>query len=247
MKNAIQQTLAQLGWLNGCLYLLDRVLARLTADRIALFKYQFVAQPVGRERLDRQRGASITVQLLTRREQLPPAYPRPAAVLDQRYAQGAQSLAAWRGDELIGFLWLLVGVYHEDEVRARYCPCAAHVAWDFDVYVRPEDRLGWAFLRLWEEARRLLQARGVHWSCSRISAFNPASLRAHARLGAVKLGSATFLRCGSWQWMVATLPPYIHFSASSSSCPQLLLDTSELSSSPTEELPCRHLNESESS
>ena len=54
-----------------------------------------------------------------------------------------------------------------------------------------------------------------------ISAFNAASLRAHARLGARRLGSATFLRCGRWQWMLATRPPYFHLSRHAAAFPRL--------------------------
>lgn len=228
----------QLGWLNAMLYGCDRLLTALTAGRCCLYKYQFVAQRIGDSPLCPPRGGDIAIRQLAGPAELPDDYPRPAAVLRQRYAQGALNLAAFRRDELIGFLWLLFDGYQEDEVRARYQLTSSRACWDFDVYVRPEDRLGWAFRRLWEAARLLLRARAVRWSCSRISAFNAASLAAHRRIGTVPLGSATFLRCGNWQWMVATLAPYVHLSRHPASCPQLRFDTTTLDDSDHREPPC---------
>lgn len=240
MTNRLTRAIAQLGWLNALLYLCDRALAPLSGGRWGIHKYQFVAQRLGEQPLCANRGRDIDVRLLASRAAIPPGYPRPANVLDQRYAQGAISLAAFRRQDLVGFLWLLFDAYQEDEVRARYRLVSSGSCWDFDVYVRPEDRLGWAFRRLWDEARCLLRARAVRWSCSRISAFNPASLAAHARIGTVPLGSAVFLRCGNWQWMLATLAPHFHCSRHPASYPQLLLDTSALDHHANLEPPCRH-------
>lgn len=242
MSKRLTRAIHELGWLNAMLYLCDLALTRCTGGRCGIYKYQFVAQRLGDLPLCGQRGKDIEVRVLANRQAIPPGYPRPADVLDQRYAQGAISLAAYRHQDLIGFLWLLFDACQEDEVRARYRLVSPLSCWDFDVYVRPQDRLGWAFRRLWEEARCLLRARAVRWSCSRISAFNAASLAAHARIGTVPLGSATFIRCGQWQWMVATLAPHFHFSRHPASCPQLRFDTSALDTNPHLEPSCRHLS-----
>ncbi|SFM47235.1 GNAT family N-acetyltransferase [Rugamonas rubra] len=234
----LHRSVVQLGWRDAAWYALERLLALLSGGRWALFRYHIVAQAVAAAPLCPGRGADIEVRLLTGLGQVPPGYPRPAEVLRQRYQQGAQSLAAYRRGELVGFLWFLAGAYQEDEVRARYLLPAA-CAWDFDVYVRPDERLGWAFRRLWDEAQRLLRARGVRCSCSRISAFNAASLRAHARLGARRLGSATFLRCGRWQWMLASLAPYVHLSRRDSSFPLLRLDAGIPADGRPQEPPCQ--------
>ncbi|MEC5161283.1 hypothetical protein ACFDR9_004783 [Janthinobacterium sp. CG_23.3] len=238
MANRLSQSVAQLGCLNAAWYAFGRLLHRLSRGRWALYKYQFVAQAVGTASLCRGRGAQIAVQLCQRAEQLPPDYPRRADVLAGRYAQGACSLAAVRRGELVGFLWLLFDAYQEDEVRARYLLASPQSCWDFDVWVRPQERLGLAFPRLWDEANRLLRARAVRWSCSRISAFNPGSLRAHASIGTVALGSATFLRCGRWQWMLATRAPYFHLSRQPAAFPRLSFDTSALAHPPAMESLC---------
>lgn len=239
MTSRLQRTVAELGWLNAGLYLLDLSLRRLTRDHWRVHKYQFVAQTLAGPSLAAGRGADIDVRLLDSAAALPSGYPRPAAVIACRYAQGARSLAAFRSGELVGFLWFLSGAYQEDEVRARFRLASAQAVWDFDVYVRPQDRLGWAFRRLWDEARVLLAARGITWSCSRISAFNPGSLRTHARIGTAPLGSAVFLCCGGWQWMAATLAPYLYLSRTPASFPQLLLDTTALHHPPPPKPPCR--------
>jgi hypothetical protein len=153
----------------------------------------------------------------------PQQFRRRADVLSQRFAQGAHCLAAYVAGKLAGYLWYCTGPYREDEVRARFVPATGEAAWDFDVQVFSEHQLGFAFARLWDEANQRLHAAGVRWSISRISAFNPGSRSAHARMGAVCIGSAVFLRCGSWQWMAATLAPFLHCSRNDSSVPQVLL------------------------
>lgn len=231
----------RLSLVNTALYLLARVLEKLSGGRWALFRYLFVAQYVDDTPLAPMRGADIQVVVPPQDAPLPPDYPRPLQVVQARYAQGAQTLSAWRNGRLAGFLWLIADAYQEDEVRVRYRLASSRIGWDFDVWVRPEERLGWVFRRLWEAARQDLRRRGVRWTCSRISAFNAASLRAHAQIGTVPLGHAVFLRCGAWQWMVASLRPYFHLSRSPASFPQLTFDL------PPQEPPCRNFKKSATS
>lgn len=235
MKN----TLSELGWVNTALYLLARLLQRVSGGRWALFHYLFVAQYISDTPLTPLRGADIEIRQPDAADALPDDYPRPLSVVVQRYAQGASTLTAWRNGRLAGFLWLITTAYQEDEVRVRYRLASTDAGWDFDVWVRPEQRLGWVFRRLWEAARQQLRRQGIRWSCSRISAFNAASLRAHAQIGVVQLGRAVFLRCGGWQWMFASQRPYFHLSRSPASFPQLIFDTSTL-----QEQPCPISNKS---
>jgi hypothetical protein len=228
MTTGLRHTIAQLGWPMAALYVLARLLDKLSGGRWALYRYHFVAQYIGDTPLSPARGRDIDIRTATVAEATPDDYPRPQAVLRERYAQGALSLTAWRNGRLAGFLWLILDAYQEDEVRVRYRLASSRSCWDFDVWVRPDERLGWVFLRLWESARLHLRQHGVRWTCSRISAFNPASLRAHAQIGTVRLGGALFLRCGAWQWMIASLAPYFHLSRNPASYPQLMFDTSAL-------------------
>ncbi|HEX8406057.1 MAG TPA: hypothetical protein VF670_15645 [Duganella sp.] len=240
MTNGLRHTLAQLGWLNALLYWLGRSLAGASGGRWTLYRYRFVAQYVGDAPASRVvgRGADITIGPYLPDEPLPDGYPRPEPVVRARFAQGARSLSAWRNGRLAGFLWLVPDAYHEDEVRARFRLASPRSSWDFDVWIDPDERLGWVFPRLWEAARAQLRAGGIRWTCSRISAFNPASLRAHARIGTVPLGEALFVRCGGWQWMFATLAPYFHLSRDPASFPQLMFDTSTLADVTPQEQPC---------
>ncbi len=234
----LRHTLAQLGWLNAALYWLGRALDNASAGRWTLHRYRFVAQYVGDRPICAGRGTDIQVHAHVQDQALPDSYPRPPAVVRARFEQGAYSLGAWRHGRLAGFLWLVLDAYQEDEVRVRYRLPRADTSWDFDVWIDPDERLGWAFPRLWEAARQQLRERGVRWTCSRISAFNAASLRAHARIGNVRLGDALFVRCGGWQWMFSTLAPYFHLSRNAASFPQLTFDTSALADVAPQEQPC---------
>lgn len=222
MNRSLLATLRQLGFADACWYALARALARCSGGRCNLYKYRFVAQPVSTRSLCGSRGRSIDVRPAGPTLD-PSQFRRRADVLARRFAQGAQCLAAYAAGSLAGFLWYCTGPYREDEVRARFVPARPDAAWDFDVQVFGEHQLGFAFARLWDEANLRLHAAGIRWSMSRISAFNPASRSAHARMGAVRIGSAVFLRCGSWQWMAATLAPFLHWSRNDAAVPQLRL------------------------
>lgn len=222
MYTRLKLTIRQLGLPDACWYALARLVGALSFGHWRLHKYRFVAQPVASQPLCGGRGRSIDVR--DAGPGLDPAqFQRRPEVIGSRFAQGARCLAAYVAGKLAGYLWYCLGAYQEDEVRARFVPATPDAAWDFDVEVFCEHRLGLAFARLWDEANRRLRAHGVRWSLSRISAFNPGSRGVHARLGAVPIGSAVFLRCGRWQWMAASLPPYLHCSRSDDSFPQLCL------------------------
>jgi hypothetical protein len=224
MKNRLHHTVRQIGWLDAGWYGLALLLAALTRGRCKLYKYRIVAQAVGAGSLCRGRGEAIEVRRLTDASAFGHEFRRRPYVIAERYAQGAQCLAAYRAGQLLGFLWLTFGAYQEDEVRARFVPASAQACWDFDVQVFGEHQLGLAFPRLWDEANRMLRERGVRWSCSRISAFNAASRSAHKRIGAVALGSAVFVCWGRWQGMVSTLAPWCHLSRDAATFPQFRLD-----------------------
>lgn len=150
-------------------------------------------------------------------------------MLDYRFRQGAVCLGAVLDGRVIGCLWLCLGAYDEDEVRCRYVRVPEGVAsWDFDVYVHPDHRTGFAFGRLWDAANALLRENGARWSASRISAFNTASLKSHAALGARPVGRATFLRMGTrLQVMVSDLSPRVNISWRADRPPSLVIPCPE--------------------
>ena len=189
-------------------------LCALSGGIVSLHRYLIVAQPIpAKALLAPGRGRSITVQQVDIGDPVLLSLPLDRKVIEFRASQGAICFGAFKDGEIIGCLWLCLAGYQEDEVRCRYLPMPPEKsAWDFDVYLEPDHRSGLGFARLWDEANEYLRRRGVSFSWSRISAFNPRSLAAHARLGATIAGTATFLRFGPCQVMIASVPPYRHFS-----------------------------------
>ncbi len=217
--------LRELGVLGGSLFACSRVLSRLSGGRVRLFAYHLVAQPVRAERsLPARRGRAIKVREIGLEEALTLPVARPRCVLEDRFAQGARCLMASADGRFLGYLWFLVGPYEEDEVRCRFVPLPERqTAWDFDVFVEPSARLGFAFPRLWDEANQIFSSMGVRWSISRISVFNPGSLASHQRLGLARLASAVYLSAGRVQLMVASARPYVHLTWRASSRPVMQL------------------------
>ncbi|MDQ2694516.1 MAG: N-acetyltransferase [Pseudomonadota bacterium] len=219
----VRSVVLELGFWNGVLYLLDAGLSRLSRGRWRLYKYYLVVQPVSATPLlPAHRGRNIVVRQIHRHDPEIGTFPRPARRIQWRFDQGGQCLAAYLDGALVGFLWFNPGPYQEDEVRCRFVPLPeGEAAWDYDVFVDPRQRLGLVFSRLWDEGNSLLRRQGFAWSASRISAFKPVSLTSHARMGGRRTGSACFLCGGRWQLLLASLPPYVHFSASPERCPVL--------------------------
>jgi hypothetical protein len=220
----LRRAVAELGWIDAGWYAASVIAPMLTRERCEVFKYAIVAQAVPAA-APRARASAIEVRTLAATHLRADAarFLRGAAVLARRHAQGAECLAAYRGAELLGFMWFVCGAYDEDEVRARFVPAAPLGSWDFDIEILPPHRMGMAFARLWDAANARLRARGVRWTYSRISAFNAPSLAAHKRAGALVLGNAVFVRCGRWQWTAATLAPYLHLSRGTASRPEFRL------------------------
>lgn len=212
-----------LGPWDTLLYAASRVLDRLARGRVRLVKYYFVAQPIGRPDAKPMRADAATqIVGVAATHPLRAAFPRPAAVLDRRYADGAECTAALLRGDFAGFIWIQRGKYDEDEVRCCYRLAEPQqCVWDYDVYVEPRFRTGRTLARLWRHVDDELARQGVRWSFSRISAFNPASLGSHARLGTVGCGSALFLCAGPAQ--VALMPhfPWLHGSWGPGSAPEV--------------------------
>jgi hypothetical protein len=229
-KNALSQMLQQWGWFNLGLFMLNRFVATLSKGSLRIYRYHLVAQPIPTEALlPPRRGRNIEIRLIDEQDEVIGQFPRPAEAIEERFRQGAKCLVAFKDGKFLGFLWLLLGSYQEDEVRARYTPLPKELAaWDFDVYVEPGSRLGFTFLRLWDEANKFLTCHGILWSCSRISAFNTGSLSAHAHLGTLSLGSVIFFYAGRWQITLASISPYFHLSSYPGSFPEFRLDTQDL-------------------
>lgn len=221
----LRLTMTQLGPLNALLYWCNQVLVHLSGQRCGIFRYYFVAQPVRLHDLAPCPTSRFEFKLHVCDTPLLLQAPRPQRVLQQRFAQGACCLSAQLDGELVAYLWFVPHCYIEDEVRAHYLLESADSAWDFDVWVAPDYRLGPLFARLWQQAHIVMAQRRLNWSYSRICAFNQHSLRTHQHLHLHRLGVATFLRLGCWQCMIADVAPYFHCSLSGKSQPRFHFNT----------------------
>jgi hypothetical protein len=188
MSNAIE-TVRRLGFVNGALFAAARTVNWLTRGRAVLTKYYFMAQPVPAA-TSGIRAKDIAVEVVRAGDSRLSSFERTPDELARRFANGATCLAAWHGETLAGFLWFTHREYDEEEVRCSFrVDPADRAVWDFDVHIVPRYRFGRTFAVLWDAAFETMRTRGVRWSLSRVSAFNPESMRAHQRLGA---------RCSAW-------------------------------------------------
>ena len=216
LGGSIRSAIKELGPVVGPLYLADRALSRLPGCKLVPFR--FYAQPVP---ADASQDARLLAKLPEHVHAGPIAPDDPVLATieldgvarDYRLGQGASLIGVVERGRIVGALWFCRGEYDEDEVRCRFRPePAGRVVWDLGVHVNASHRLGRTFVRLWAAANQELRAGGAAWSLSRISAFNPSSIGAHERLGAVPMGMAVFLCLGALQLMVASRRPFVHIS-----------------------------------
>jgi hypothetical protein len=216
-----------LGATNVLYYGMDRFLRMFSSDirvyRFTLFALRVSDVPA----LPPHRGKSIDVHEVSSMDPVlvDLATDLSEDVLRFRNEQNAICFAAFAKGEVIGCIWVCFGTYYEDEVRCRFSPLSTQGAcWDFGLYIKPEYRNSVAFAKMWNAVKQYLQTRGVCWSMSRISAFNPRSIKSHARAGAVSLGDVTFFCAGPYQLTVSRLRPFWHFSQDTDSIPHFCLE-----------------------
>jgi len=221
----LRQNIATLGALGTAQLVIDRVLSQVSGGRARLITYALMAQPIGAGALAGVRGdAHTVVQDVHPGDALAAALPRPAAINLQRWAAGAQCMAATVKGAFAGMIWIARGHYDEDEVRCQYVLAdAAHSVWDYDVYVEPRYRAGRLLARLWQAADTRLAAEGVRWTFSRIALLNRSSMAAHQRLGAQRVGTAAFLVLGPLQLSLFSIAPFVHIGLHALSRPALQL------------------------
>jgi hypothetical protein len=204
----------EFGFFAGALYVIDRLLLRLT-PRARLLTYDLMAQPIASTPvLPPERSRKLQWRELKPGDPDLDAIAAPHAVRQQRFAQGAICLATYNSERLVGYVWLCFDQYDEDEARCTYLLMPSDQAvFDFDLVVLPEYRMGLGFASVWHCTNEYLHRRNVTCSFSRITRFNLASRRSHARLGAVRIGRLAILKVGRAQAIFATIGPYFHFSA----------------------------------
>lgn len=202
----------EFGFGAGLLYLLDRLLGRLSPS-LGLQVYEFMVQPIGdKPLLPPNLSKNLTMRAIVEGDPEVAQMPAREEIKAQRFEQGAQCLGAYRKGELLGYLWYAQGRYQEDEVRCDYLvPDTASSIFDFDFFVLPKYRMGIGFMGVWHGANLMLAERGIRHTFSRMTRFNVASRRAHARLGARCVGRAVFFKAWGAELMLATLSPFIAF------------------------------------
>jgi len=207
------------------LYLLGRAMHVLSKGRCYLIRYYLVAQPVPNPFIPMCRPSeSDKVVEVRGHDSLVGYFPRPDAVIRERFAKGHVCLAATNKDLFSGFLWVARGSYDEDEVHCHFVLAEPAIsAWDFDVHVEPRFRLGRTFARLWDAANASYSASGIKWSFSRISAFNQKSLQSHGRMGLFRLHTLTFFCLGKYQIGLMSCNPYLSFAWRESNRPTVTL------------------------
>lgn len=210
-----KSVVAGLGWFTKAMYLVATALRRF-CPFFSIEQYYVVAQPIpGRRLLSEKRGESIWVQQIERDHPMILQLPRPRDEIVQRFAGGALCFLATRGDRIVGHLWVTQSPYREPVHRCEFVPRpAGQTAWDFDMWIAPKERLGLAFARLWDECNSYLRERGVTWTCSRVSAFNRASLKAHERMGMRVMHSLIYLGAGPVEVLIADVGPFFALSFS---------------------------------
>lgn len=200
----------EFGPLAGMLYLLDRLLSRVSAH-LGIRAYEFMVQPIVDRPLVPERFVrSITIREIPYGSNDMKRMPIRPDVLQSRVAQQATCLGAYQRDHMIGYLWFCAPEYQEDEVRCTYVVApASHSVFDFDLYIFPEHRMGLAFAGIWNGVNEYLHGRNVRYTFSRLTRFNLASRRAHAHLGWKRIGRAVFLVAWNLEFMIATIRPFI--------------------------------------
>jgi len=218
----LKAAIAGLGWITGTMYALAVALRRF-CPFFSIEKYYVVAQPITeRKLLPEKRGKDIVVLQIDRAHALISQLPRPRDEIARRFAGGARCFLAIREGRIIGHLWITRSPYREPVHRCEFVPQSPdRTAWDFDMWIAPDERLGLAFARLWDQCNSYLRECGVAWTCSRISAFNLASRNAHRRLGMRIMHTVIYLGAGSVELLIADVAPFFALSFSRRTFPAI--------------------------
>jgi hypothetical protein len=213
-------TIRALGFGTAVLYLLSRAFNRYCSF-ISVGEYYIVARPTSSKRLLSEiRDKSILVLQITQDHPHIDALPRKRDEIARRFAGGAVCFLATRENRVTGHLWVTLSPYREPFHRCEFSPQPpGRSAWDFDMWIAPEERLGFTFARLWDECNSYLLAKNVNWTYSCVSAFNLSAIRAHQRMGMRKMHKLVFWAVGPVELMLANVAPYVALSLSRSTFP----------------------------
>lgn len=228
LLNKIYGPIRSFGLFAGLLYGIDQVLVRIRSS-LRVYYYEIMVQPVGNEPLiPGNIKVSTEIRQIENGDPLFDAMPPPSEVIAARFEQDVICIGAFRRSKFIGYQWICLGPYDEDEVRVTFVPSPAETAvFDFDIYVFPEHRFGLGFASLWDGANAFLRSRGVKYTCSRVSRFNLESRKSHSHLGWQCVGRTIFFSGKSFQLMVGSISPYFHLTFRGKTKPVIKIPTPE--------------------
>jgi hypothetical protein len=216
MLERVASPFRELGLFAGTAYALHRTLRRIS-PRLGLSMHDWMVQPIKNDDLLPERFARrYETRVIGHDDPLVDAMPIRPDVRVSRREQDTICLGTFKGDELIGYIWLSSKLYREDVARCDFVitPPARSV-FDFDLYIVPGHRSGLGFAAVWNGTNRRLFDEGIRYSYSRLDYFNRASARAHDHLGWSRVGRAFILRLWSVEFIFASISPRVFVSFSS--------------------------------
>ena len=201
------------------IYYVDRICEKLRIP-FRVSDYAIVAQPVPPSRiLPRGRGKSIEVRRLSKTEPCLQDLPLSEDTLRRRRErEDILCFGAFKGEQLVGCNWLSLGDHDDELLDVRFAPRPdeGRATWDFDLYIVPQERLGFAFARIWDDIFDFMREAGFGWSVSYISPINQTSWSAHKRLGSFRIASLVLMKAGPVQVMLSTVRPFFAAKAGTS-------------------------------
>jgi hypothetical protein len=213
MLDKLTSPFKEFGFFAGLLYAIDRVFLRLS-PHLRLYFYELMVQPIPEKPLLPVRFAKgIEIREIKCGDPELDLMPVRPEIKQLRFEQNAICLGAFQKGKFIGYIWFCFRAYEEDEVRCTFMLTPEDQAvFDFDLYLFPEYRMGLGFIGIWNGANAFLRSRGIKFTFSRVTRFNLASRRAHEHLGWKCVGRTVFLQVWRFEFMVATIFPYLYAS-----------------------------------
>lgn len=195
MFSKIKKEIKIHGALGYCVYVLERLLLR-TTDKMSIQYVYLYKIPVIQNReinLPNSIKKIYRVVILTNDDEMLHSFPLLPEMISFRFRQNSVCFVVIKNEEPIGFLWIVQGTYHEDQMLLDIC-LGSESAWDYGLWIHEKHRLSPAVITLWEAAFNYLETKGVKWIYSRITTINNTSLNVHARLGGCIIGKLLFIK-----------------------------------------------------
>lgn len=211
---SIWSDIRHMGFVGWAAYALDRALQRTTGGSIRFNVIHFYFQPSDSADLPAAKPSdSMRVGPIAPCQADPGAFERRPEVIAERFRSGSTCIAALKGEELLGFMWLQFGSMYAPDLRLKLdIGNRADLAWDYDMFIQPKYRLGKVFGRLWAGANEELRKRGCIGTLSGVLIENGGSARAHVRLGARRIGWLAMICIGRTRINISSLRPWISLS-----------------------------------